>query len=215
MKKLVLLRDFEHKAVTLSKRKPLSLERENRKNLLHSAEEQRRFEASEQLLIKFLETEFSLKNAEIYGKVSEKPYLLGQNLSFSKSYCDETLCLAAESGSKIGVDAETLKQPDYAVADVFFTEKEKAYINDSENKALSFYVIWTRKESYMKCVGEGMHFRFDLLDVTPQKKSNISGKLFPENDCAGGLYLNSYLLGDKVISVCSETNDDFPKFIEK
>lgn len=215
MKKIVLLRDFEKKAKQLAKTRPLSVEREQRKQLLHSEAEQRRFEASEQLLMDFLETEFTIDSIEICGAVSEKPYLKGQTVSFSKSYCEEALCLAAASEGNIGVDVETLKPIDEAVVDVFFTRNEKEYLKNSDNKNLAFCLLWTRKESYMKCIGEGMHFRFDLLDVTPRETGKKSGKLFSKNDAVEGLYLNSYLLGNTVLSVCSERNDDFPNVLEK
>ena len=61
----------------------------------------------------------------------------------------------------IGCDVEALsreKKSDniYSIAERFFSECEQNYISDSENTSRAFYEIWTRKESYLKCTGEGL-----------------------------------------------------------
>lgn len=42
------------------------------------------------------------------------------------------------------------------IATRYFSDGERAMLENSSDKHYSFYQIWTRKESFVKCTGEGM-----------------------------------------------------------
>ena len=214
MKKLVLVENFPKSLDHNVPFSNLSPERKIRANMLFNEQEKERFVIAEEITSQIISRCFNIENAEICGKVSEKPYIKNhENISFSRSYCNDTLCIAVENGGRIGVDCETVKKADDGVMRYFFTANEKNYIADSDDKDFAFSLIWTRKESYIKCLGKGLDFRFDLLDVTPKQPLEAGQRLFFKNDKVENLHINSYLLDHTVISVCSEIDDNFPELI--
>ena len=79
------------------------------------------------------------------------------NTDFSISHSG-SLSVAAriDGGSRLGVDIELIMEKDNArIADRFFTEKEKALLDEMQNNE-AFYMIWTAKEAKAKKVGTGL-----------------------------------------------------------
>ncbi|MBP3437279.1 MAG: 4'-phosphopantetheinyl transferase superfamily protein [Clostridia bacterium] len=96
-----------------------------------------------------------------------KPYLEGNPLYFNLSHCED-LVVCAISKSPIGIDVEQLRDMPPRLAKKFFTPDECLYIFGHEPKdadwdgsfspvqRLRFFEIWTSKEAYIKCVGQGL-----------------------------------------------------------
>lgn len=141
--------------------------------------------ATKELNIKNSEIEF-LKNK--YGKPYIKNHQIFQfNISHSGNYL-----VCAIDNSKIGIDIEEIKSIEYKdIAENFFVKEEFEYImqNDSKNKLDKFYNIWTLKESYIKCCGEGLSiplksFSFEIVkDKSIRIKVNDSYKLYNFKVC--------------------------------
>ena len=113
-----------------------------------------------------------------------KPYFTEAGLAgifFSLSYTqeDEILCL---SDCEVGVDCEsTIARPGIgkrykAIASRYFTEDEQAYVEsggteyclktaDICDAVQRFFVVWTRKEAYMKYTGNGFSEGFLSFSV--------------------------------------------------
>ena len=120
-----------------------------------------------------------------------KPYLHGHlNFYFNISHT-RTAIVVALSDQEIGVDIEKIKQANLAISNKFFTELEQKYIFDSYDKDKAFYEIWTRKEAYLKYIGNGLKMPLTSFDV---QQSKIKSKITT-------FQLNNYL-----ISVCLEKN---------
>lgn len=93
-----------------------------------------------------------------------KPYLEGvSNLSFNLSHTGDYVAVAFAE-DEIGIDIERKRSANMSVACRFFTEEENVYLQEvcamhGEGEILdkAFVRLWTRKESYIKAVGEGMH----------------------------------------------------------
>lgn len=93
-----------------------------------------------------------------------KPYLADTdgvyfNLSHSGIYV-----AAAFAECEIGIDVERVRTAKLAVARRYFDKEEYAYLEslylecgNGDILDRAFYKLWTRKESYIKAVGEGMH----------------------------------------------------------
>ena len=94
-----------------------------------------------------------------------KPYLpdypeLYFNLSHSGHYA------AIVTGAHpCGVDVERDHAEYQKISDHFFTEEEQQYIKNSSDPKDAFLQIWTRKESFIKCSGEGISRDFHSFDV--------------------------------------------------
>ncbi len=96
-----------------------------------------------------------------------KPYSTGRpdisyNISHSRSLAVGAL-LTGGAG-EVGVDVEFVDRENVnrhrRIAGRFFSERERAELAGAEDTALAFYLIWTRKESYLKYTGTG----FDAPD---------------------------------------------------
>ncbi len=215
MKKIVFIKNFIDAYGGKTTDFVMSPERKQRADILFSAQERQRFVTAEKITADLIEQCFDIHDFEICGVVSQKPYIKNyRNICFSRSYCNDSLCVAVEDAERIGVDCEVIKNADDLVIKYFFTDSEKTLVENSPDKDVAFSLVWTRKESYIKCIGEGLGFRLDLLDVAPKPHTSIQRPLLIKNNEIGDLYINSYVIDDAVVSVCSEKEDAFPMCIE-
>lgn len=135
-----------------------------------------------------------------YGKHG-KPYLAeNPKMQFNLSHAgDYVAAIFAETA--VGIDIESVRTANLAVAMRFFTPEEYAYLQsvreqhgDGECLNLEFARLWTRKESYIKAVGEGMHLPLADFEVL---SDTVAGTF--------QYYLKSWhTLEHYVISVCAE-----------
>lgn len=100
-----------------------------------------------------------------------KPFLEGSgDLFFNLSNSDEMALVGFVRGREIGMDIEFLKpMPDCEqIAERFFSESERVVLRGipQEKKEEAFFNCWTRKEAYLKAVGEGLAAPLDSFDVT-------------------------------------------------
>lgn len=89
-----------------------------------------------------------------------------------------TVAMAAFADCEVGCDVERMAALREKVAARFFSPRENAALRqcpDEESRRELFYRIWTRKESYIKYTGEGMHRELSGFSV-----------VIPEGDFTGG-----------------------------
>ncbi len=130
----------------------------------------------------------NVKNQELEFEVAEKgkPYLVGrQDVHFSVSHT-QGLVAVAVSEFEIGIDVEVIKSADLKLVKRFFTADEQAFIVPETDGWLErFYLVWTRKEAYVKRSGQGLS--------TPLTSFSVIG----ESDDFTTFTTNGY-----VVSVC-------------
>jgi 4'-phosphopantetheinyl transferase len=92
------------------------------------------------------------------------------DLRFNVSHCDDVAVYAFSRGREIGVDIEEVRHMDDAddIAMRFFSHREnEAYLALAPNdRALGFFNCWTRKEAFVKALGEGLSHPLDSFDVS-------------------------------------------------
>lgn len=100
-----------------------------------------------------------------------KPYIK-DSINFNISHSGDYVIIALSNKNEIGVDIERIKKIKYynRISNKFFTKEECDYINNDINK---FYKIWTRKESFYKCIGTGFNKYDKNLSII---KNNITYK---------------------------------------
>ncbi|MDA2157984.1 4'-phosphopantetheinyl transferase family protein [Bacillus cereus group sp. Bc253] len=150
-------------------------------------------------------------NKNQYGKPYLKDY---PNFNFNISHSgDYVLC--AVDNKPIGIDVEEVKDIEYEdIAKSFFTEKEFDYIfNEDLNFQLNkFYELWTLKESYIKCCGQGLLMPLKSFTIEVDQCENI--RVSSNNEYRKHIFKRFDIgLGYK-IAVCS-LNKDIPNNIIK
>jgi 4'-phosphopantetheinyl transferase len=114
-----------------------------------------------------------------WGKPALAPRFSACGLRFNVSHCEDVAVHAFAQDGEIGVDVEAVRAvPDAAdiVARFFSRSENEAYqALDSRDRPLGFFNCWTRKEAFIKAVGEGLSYPLDRFDVslTPGKPARI------------------------------------------
>jgi 4'-phosphopantetheinyl transferase len=102
-----------------------------------------------------------------------KPFLAGPaayDLRFNLSHSNGLALLALALGREVGVDVE-YKQREVATTDLaqrFFSaaEIESLLKLPNDQQSDGFFKCWTRKEAYIKAIGEGLSFSLDSFSVS-------------------------------------------------
>ncbi len=103
-----------------------------------------------------------------------KPYLAGRvgegTIRFNLSHSHELALYGFARGREIGVDLEYIQEvPELdQIAARFFSESENAVLNTlpESEKQEAFFNCWTRKEAYIKAIGNGLAHPLDQFDVS-------------------------------------------------
>ncbi len=91
-------------------------------------------------------------------------------LCFNLSHAHGVGVAAIARGRAIGVDVEKIR-PEFAgeeIAERYFSEAEIAELKQVrlEQRVMAFFLCWTRKEAYVKALGEGLRFPLDGFSVS-------------------------------------------------
>ena len=105
-----------------------------------------------------------------HGKPALGPHLRRSGLRFNVSHCADVAAFGFAWGREIGVDVEavrTIADAD-SIAQQFFSAREiDAYFAlPVAHRPLGFFHCWTRKEAFVKAVGDGLGFGLDRFDVS-------------------------------------------------
>ena len=108
-----------------------------------------------------------------YGK-NGKPALAQRfadtDWRFNVAHCDDVAVYAFSPGREIGIDIEAIRAVREAddIAARFFSRREnQAYLALAPgDKPLGFFNCWTRKEAFVKALGDGLSMPPDRFDVS-------------------------------------------------
>jgi 4'-phosphopantetheinyl transferase len=91
-------------------------------------------------------------------------------LEFNLSHSDSLAIYAFARGQPVGIDVEEIRDiPDADdLAIRFFSAAEAVAFRatPAERRSLAFLACWTRKEAFIKALGEGLSHPLDAFDVT-------------------------------------------------
>ena len=96
-----------------------------------------------------------------YGKNGKPELSMDSSIFFNMSHSGEH-ALVGISEAPIGIDIEYMdrKANFDSLAPLIMTnkEKEKFYLLRENEKISAFYRLWTRKEAFVKCLGQGLYY---------------------------------------------------------
>lgn len=105
-----------------------------------------------------------------YGKPQLVDEINDLGLHFNVSHSHGLALFALTRGRQVGVDVEFMRADlaDEGIARRFFSTREvRALLSlPVEVRSQAFFTCWTRKEAYIKAVGEGLSMPLDRFDVT-------------------------------------------------
>ncbi len=139
------------------------------------------------------------RELEIAIGIHRKPYVVGrEGLHFNLSHSGDYV-LAVLSPVEVGCDIQRVEETgrEEQLAARFFSDEEQAAFA----AGTSFYQIWARKESWIKCDGSGMTQDLRSFSVTGD---GAWGRQF------AGLRLDGYEL-----AICYEGTKEYPVRLEK
>lgn len=104
------------------------------------------------------------------GKPMLAPPFSHSGLHFNVAHSGEIAVYALSHEGEVGVDVEALRTLTDAddIAARFFSRVEHASYRalDSCHKRIGFFNCWTRKEAFLKALGDGLHHPLDAFDVS-------------------------------------------------
>jgi 4'-phosphopantetheinyl transferase len=105
-----------------------------------------------------------------YGKPALAETFGGNELSFNLAHSHQLALYAVTRRREIGVDLEYVRADfaDEGIAERFFSPREVAALRTVPQnlRKEAFFNCWTRKEAYVKAIGEGLSMPLDQFDVS-------------------------------------------------
>jgi 4'-phosphopantetheinyl transferase len=105
-----------------------------------------------------------------HGKPALARHCAASELRFNVSHADGVGVYAFAAGREIGIDVESVRVIRDAedIAARFFSHREnEAYLAlDPRDRPLGFFNCWTRKEAFIKALGDGLSYPLDRFDVS-------------------------------------------------
>ena len=134
-----------------------------------------------------------------YGEYG-KPYVEGRpEIKFNLSHSGD-MAIAAFSSKEIGCDIEKRGRYNQMILDRCFSEEEKSFVNQSEDKDLAFTRIWVGKESFLKAIGIGIAANLSEITICIDENGvRVKQKLDPRR-----WNIQERVFGDYVLAICEE-----------
>jgi 4'-phosphopantetheinyl transferase len=99
-----------------------------------------------------------------------KPSLPGSKIEFNISHTQDIAVLAFTQGCALGIDVECIRPVEQMmqIAARFFSpaEAQELAALPEEQRERAFFLCWTRKEAYIKAVGNGLSMPLNEFQVT-------------------------------------------------
>lgn len=154
----------------------LAPEESERAARFHFARDRRHYIAARGLLREILSRYLKFSPDRLRFKYTSygKPYLTdecgGEWLRFNVSHSGELALYAFSREREVGVDIEQIRADieHQQIASQFFSEQEVAALLalPPHLQQEAFFLCWTRKEAYIKGIGEGLSLPLDSFDVS-------------------------------------------------
>jgi 4'-phosphopantetheinyl transferase len=138
--------------------------------------DRRRFTVARARLRRLLSTRLGVRPEAVefvygaYGKPALARRFADSDLRFNVSHSDDIAVYAFAAGREIGIDVEAIcaiGDADAIAARFFSNRENETYLAlDPGDRPLGFFNCWTRKEAFIKALGDGLYHPLDRFDVS-------------------------------------------------
>jgi 4'-phosphopantetheinyl transferase len=115
-----------------------------------------------------------------YGDKGKPGLASGSDLQFSLTHSGGIAAVAFTTGCQLGIDAELVRPVEemQQIANRYFAADEAAELMllPENERETAFFRCWTRKEAYIKAIGDGLSCALDSFQVT--LLPNVPPRLF-------------------------------------
>lgn len=133
-----------------------------------------------------------------------KPFLKDfKNVRFNISH-SKNLVILGVCEEEIGVDCETVRVGKETVAERIFTKIQKEIYAKTEDKNLYFTRIWTLKESFVKCIGTGIGYPLNEIEVYIDENDILVNNM-------QDYYFDQMEIFHNIVSVCTSKKHNISK----
>lgn len=105
-----------------------------------------------------------------HGKPALSPRFAEADLRFNLSHSDDVAAYVFSRRRDVGIDVErvrAIRDTDDIAAHFFSRRENEAYrALDRRDRLIGFFNCWTRKEAFVKAIGDGVHHPLDSFEVT-------------------------------------------------
>lgn len=152
-----------------------------------------------------------------YSEFGRPSCLKSIDLDFNVSHSGNRIIIGFSKEQTIGVDIEKIKTDfdPLNLAKNFFSREEITALSQTKESDVfqAFYRCWTRKESFIKAVGEGLSYPLDSFAVTMDYDHKAGFlKIDNDNDSKKDWRLHSFIPAEGYIAAI--TTDGNPNIIE-
>ncbi|MEO6695102.1 MAG: 4'-phosphopantetheinyl transferase superfamily protein [Ignavibacteria bacterium] len=107
---------------------------------------------------------------QISYKEKGKPFIKNDDIKFNLAHTKDIAVYAFTKSDEIGIDVERIREmPDaLQIANRFFSLDEYIALKEINNEQMNytFFNCWTRKESFIKAIGEGLTYPLENFSVS-------------------------------------------------
>lgn len=156
--------------------KMLSPDEQTRAARFHFARDRRRFASTRAVLRTLLSAYLGSEPQKVTfayagrGKPSLKSQNSAESMEFNVSHSADVALLAFARGRRLGVDVEQIRDnlDPLAIARRYFSAPEQSQLAAlaPDERYAGFFRCWTRKEAYIKALGDGLSLPLDSFDVS-------------------------------------------------
>ncbi|MGE5406530.1 MAG: 4'-phosphopantetheinyl transferase family protein [Methanosarcina sp.] len=184
-------------------RSVLSADELLRADQLHFNEMRQTFVISHGLLRLILGKNLGMNPSDIIIQKDDrnKPYLKDHSLYFNLSHTKNAFAIAICRDFQIGIDLEEVNPDlDYAsISGTVLNYTERMYVEENRAELYDrFFLLWTRKEAYLKGVGSGI--TCDLSKIASFQKRESLAMGFPEESIAGPSDKEFFVYSEKIMN---------------
>lgn len=105
----------------------------------------------------------NFREVKILRGKNGKPYIENDGFYFNLSHSGDYAAIVY-GDSECGIDIQQHREKSCKIANRFFTENEKRYLEENKD---AFFDIWACKESYLKALSVGLTKKLDSFECVP------------------------------------------------